>query len=369
MSSYPPAPPVRDRPRTRERVPLAPYTTLYLGGRARRLAEVTTAGELVQAVATADRAGEDVLILGGGSNVVLPDAGFAGTVIHAVPRGIDCATTGDEGIVRVRAQAGEDWEPLVARCVAEGLAGVECLSGIPGLVGAAPIQNVGAYGQEISDTLVAVRAYDRREGQVVELPPEWCGFGYRTSAFKGGDRYAILEVTLALRRGRQSAPVRYAQLARTLGIEPGERAPLADVRAAVLELRRNKGMILDPADGDTASAGSFFTNPALDDRQMAALRQRVIQQLGPGAEPPCYPVGGGRTKVPAAWLIEQAGFAKGYSRGHMRISTKHTLALTNPERRASTAELLALAREIRDGVRRAFGAELANEPVLLGDRL
>ncbi len=367
----------------REQVPLASYTTLRVGGPARRLAEPATAGDVVAMVAAADRAGEPVLVLGGGSNVVAPDGGFPGTVVRVATRGAEMEPAGER--VLVRAQAGEDWEPLAARCVAEGLVGVECLSGIPGLVGATPIQNVGAYGQEISETLVAVRAYDRRVGEVVELPPERCGFGYRTSAFKGNDRHVVLDVTLALRRGSLSAPVRYAQLARSLGVELGQRVPLGDARAAVLELRRGKGMVLDPADGDTASAGSFFTNPVLDGEDLAALRRRVAERLGPEAEPPCYPVGypvgysadypagypagDGRTKVSAAWLIERAGFFKGYTRGRVRISAKHTLALTNPEGRGSAAELLALAREVRDGVRDAFGVELANEPTLLGTSL
>lgn len=353
--------------RLRERVPLAPYTTLRLGGPARRFVEADVPEDVIAAVAAADRAGEDVLVLGGGSNLVVPDEGFDGTAVRLATRGIDFVA-GSDGVL-VRAQAGEDWEPLVARCVAEGLSGVECLSGIPGLVGAAPIQNVGAYGQEVSDTVVMVRAYDRRSGEVVELGPDQCGFGYRTSMFKRKGHHVVLDVTLKLRRSTHSAPVRYAELARTLGVEVGARVPLPDARDAVLELRRGKGMVLDPGDGDTVSAGSFFTNPVMDSAELTALRDRVTRRLGPDAEPPCYPGSDGRTKVSAAWLIERAGFPKGYARDRVRISTKHTLALTNPERRGSSTELLALAREVRDGVREAFGAELHNEPVLLGTRL
>lgn len=347
-----------------ERVRLAPYTTLRLGGRARHFVEAGTSEEVVAAVADADRAGERVLVLGGGSNVVVPDEGFEGVVVRVVTRGIDVLREG--GRVLLRARAGEDWDPVVAWCVAEGLTGVECLSGIPGLVGATPIQNVGAYGQEISDTVAAVRAYDRRAGEVVDLAPGHCRFGYRTSAFKGGDRYVVLDVTLALQHGPSSAPVRYAELARALGVDIGERVALPDARAAVLQLRHGKGMVLDPADGDTVSAGSFFTNPVVDRDRLADAEQRVAQRLGPDAVLPRYPAGEGRTKLSAAWLIERAGFHKGYTRGAVRISTKHTLALTNPEGRACTAELLGLAREIRDGVRDAFGVDLVNEPTLLG---
>lgn len=345
-------------------VPLAPYTTLGIGGPARQLIEVGSSDEFTDAVASADSSGEDVLVLGGGSNVVVPDGGFSGTVVRVCTRGVDVVTRGS--CVEVRVQAGEDWEPFVARCVGEGLAGIECLSGIPGLVGATPIQNVGAYGQEISETVAAVRAYDRRAGEAVQLRPDECGFAYRTSAFKRDDRYAVLDVTLRLWRSPYSAPIRYAELARVLGVGVGERVPLADARAAVLELRRGKGMVLDPDDGDTASAGSFFTNPILDGRRLAELQRRVEQRLGTGVQPPRYPAGDGHTKVSAAWLIERAGFHKGYRRGPARISTKHTLALTNPEGWAGTADLLALAREVRDGVRDAFGVQLQAEPVLLG---
>lgn len=348
-------------------MPLAPYTTLHLGGPAARVVHATTADEVVATVAAADRAGEPLFVLGGGSNVVVPDEGFAGTVVRLASRGVETARAGDR--VRVRVQAGEDWEPLVAECVARELAGVECLSGIPGLVGATPIQNVGAYGQEISDTLVRLRAYDRRMGKVVELGPDECEFGYRTSAFKRSGRYVVLEVTLELTPSSFSAPIQYGELARALDVDVGSCVALPDARAAVLQLRRGKGMVLDSADPDAVSAGSFFTNPVLDEGGLARLQRLVARRCGEAVNPPSYATGDGLCKVSAAWLIDRAGFYRGYARGAVRISTKHTLALTNPNARACTAELLALAREIRDGVHEAFGVTLANEPTLLGGPL
>ncbi len=334
-------------------VPLAPLTTLRLGGHARRLIEAGTQDELVEAVGDAE---EPLLLLAGGSNVVLPDAGWPGTVVRVATRGVGLAGSG------VVVQAGEDWDGLVARCVAAGLAGVECLAGIPGSTGATPIQNVGAYGQEVSDVITRVRVLDRSTGSIDELAPEQCGFGYRTSAFKRepGQR-VVLEVELALRPGELGEPIRYAQLAQALGVEIGARAPLAAVRDAVLDLRRAKGMVLDPSDADTVSAGSFFTNPVLSDEQFADLRRRA------GAAPPAFPDAEGHVKTSAAWLIERAGFHRGYGDGRVRISSKHSLALTN--RGGTTAELLALAREIRDGVRDALGVELQVEPTILGARL
>lgn len=345
-------------------VRLAPYTTLRLGGPAKTFAEARTDEELVQLVAEADRAGEPVLVLGGGSNVVIADAGFDGLVVRVATAGVHVAADGDR--VRVTAAAGEDWDALVRRCVAEGWSGVECLSGIPGLVGATPIQNVGAYGQDVSQTIERVRAYDRRRGEVVELPAERCGFSYRNSAFKQDlGRYVVLDVTYALARSRESGPIGYAELANRLGVALGDRVPLAAAREAVLELRRGKGMVLDPDDPDTCSAGSFFTNPVLTAEQAAELERRA-----PGY--PRWEVGGGAVKVPAAWLIEHAGFPKGYRRGPVRISTKHTLALTHPGglggpyERATAADLIALAAEVRDGVEAKFGVRLVNEPVLVG---
>jgi UDP-N-acetylmuramate dehydrogenase len=343
-----------------EQVTLAAYTTLRLGGPARRFVEAITTEELVGEMRMADRRGEPVLVLGGGSNLVIADDGFAGTVVHVATRGVD--VLGD-GVLR--AQAGEEWEPFVDRCVRAGLAGVECLSGIPGRLGATPIQNVGAYGQDVSETIIEVRAYDRAADSIVSLDRAACGFTYRNSVFKGSDRYVVLDVTFALEESAESAPIRYAELARALGVAPGARVPAADARAAVLGLRRRKGMVIDPADPDTRSAGSFFTNPVLDPDQLTDLEKRVAERLGPEARFPRYPEPDGRTKTSAAWLIERAGFTKGHARGPVRISTKHTLALTNPDG-ARTTDLLDLAREVRDGVRAAFAVELVNEPVLIG---
>lgn len=351
-----------------EQVNLAGYTTLRLGGPARRFVEATTGDELIDAIRRAEEAGEDVLILGGGSNLVVADTGFPGTVVHVATRGVT-VTSGDEpGRILVRAQAGEEWEPFVARCVGEGFAGIECLSGIPGRLGATPIQNVGAYGQDVSETVVSVRAYDRERGEIVTLDRDACRFGYRNSAFKGSSRHVVLEVTFALELADVSTPIRYAELARMLGVSLGEQVPLKDARQAVLTLRAGKGMVLDPADPDTRSAGSFFTNPILDADQVRELGKHVADRLGPDATFPRYPDSDGHVKTSAAWLIESAGFTKGHTRGPVRISTKHTLALTNPGG-ARTEDLLELAREVRDGVRAAFGVTLVNEPVFVGVRL
>lgn len=342
-------------------VPLAPLTTLRLGGPAGALVTATSADELVAAVAAADAAGQPLLTLAGGSNVVIADEGFPGTVVLVRSSGIAVLRDGS-GAVRVTAQSGEPWDGLVARCVAEGLAGVECLSGIPGSTGATPIQNVGAYGQEVVETVASVRVYDRLARSRRELTAADCGFSYRHSRLKDTDRFVVLEVTFTLSAERLSRPVRYAELAAALHLQIGDRAPLADVREAVLGLRRRKGMVIDPDDPDTASVGSFFTNPVLPAPAFDALVGRA------GAIPPHWPAGAGRVKVSAAWLIVRAGFVAGYGAGRVRISTKHPLALTN-RGDATTAELLALAREIRAGVQAAFGVELATEPVLIGARL
>lgn len=322
---------------------LADCTTLRLGGPARDLVTARTDDEIIDAVTRADG---PILILGGGSNLVVADAGFAGTVVRIATRGLDVDGT------TVTVAAGEPWDHVVQRTIEHGLSGLECLSGIPGLAGATPIQNVGAYGQEVADTLAWVRVYDRRTRQVAIFHNEECHFAYRTSLFRGTDRYVVLEVCFELHRQRH--PPRYADLAALTG----EDASLADVRAAVLGLRRRKGMVLDPADPDTFSAGSFFTNPVVE-----------MAVAPPGA--PAFPVpsaagGPGLVKLPAAWLIEQAGFTKGYQGPDgARISTKHSLALVNPGG-ATTEGLVALAREIRDAVRDRFGIELHPEPVLVG---
>jgi UDP-N-acetylmuramate dehydrogenase len=325
--------------------PLADYTTLRLGGPADRLVEARTEEDLVAAA----RAG--ALVLAGGSNVVIADEGVRGTVVLVRTRGV--AYEGDLLVVA----AGEDWDPLVARCVAEGRQGFECLSGIPGSAGATPIQNVGAYGQDVAETVAWVRVYDRAADAVRTMDAAECGFDYRRSVFKHRDRWVVLAVAYRLRASGESGPLRYAELARALGVPVGGRAPLADVREAVLALRRRKGMVIDPADPDSVSAGSFFTNPILAPDAFAALP----------ADAPAYPEPDGRIKTSAAWLIEHAGFGRGHGAGNVGISSKHTLALVN-RGGATTAELLALARRIAAGVAERFGVALQPEPVLVGAR-
>ncbi|SFC60007.1 UDP-N-acetylmuramate dehydrogenase [Nocardioides terrae] len=335
---------------------LADHTTLRLGGPASAYVVARTTEELTEAVTAADAAG-DVLVLGGGSNLVVADEGFAGTVVEVATTGVTTdhdSTDPTCGGAMVTVAAGESWDGLVATAVERGWAGVEALSGIPGLVGATPIQNVGAYGQDVSQTIARVRVWDRVLKGFRTFANADCRFGYRTSRFKADPgRHVVVDVTFQLRTGTLSEPIAYAELARTLGVEVGERAPLADVRAAVLELRRGKGMVLDGDDHDTWSAGSFFTNPVIE----------------PGRVPegaPSYPQPDGTVKTSAAWLIERAGFGKGHpGSGPATLSTKHTLALTN-RGDATTGDLLALAREIRDGVESRFGIRLHNEPVLVG---
>jgi UDP-N-acetylmuramate dehydrogenase len=341
---------------------LASHTTLRLGGSAAELIEAASAEEIVAAlrkVDDTDPAPDPALVLAGGSNVVVADDGFPGLVVLLRNRGSTMRRDGDRVIVR--AEAGQEWDDLVAATLVEGLAGLECLSGIPGSAGATPIQNVGAYGQEVAETVVAVRAYDRRRGEAVTFTPAECGFGYRTSAFKHNHRFVVLWVEFSLTVSSWSMPIRYAELARTLGVALGERAELSRVREAVLDLRAGKGMVLDPADPDTFSVGSFFTNPVLSGADYAALRERTG-----AAEPAAWPGVDGSVKVSAAWLIEHAGFTRGYahSGSGVGISTKHTLALTN-RGDGTTSALLDLAREIRDGVAERFGVMLHPEPVLV----
>ncbi|WP_255560554.1 UDP-N-acetylmuramate dehydrogenase [Mumia sp. zg.B53] len=337
---------------------LAPLTTLRIGGPARDIVEVTSVDDLVDTVHDLDEAGEPVLLLGGGSNVVVADEGFDGTVVLVRTQGLEADVDPCSGATLTVA-AGEVWDDFVAHAVAEEWVGVETLSGIPGRVGATPIQNVGAYGQEVSQTIARVRTYDRVEQRVVTCAADDCGFGYRTSRFKQDPhRFVVLDVTFQLRLGSLAGPVRYAELARALGVEVGERVPLRDVREAVLALRAAKGMVLDPDDHDTWSAGSFFTNPVLSAEEAASLP----------AGAPRFAQPDGQVKTSAAWLIEHAGFGKGYGTTAARVSGKHTLALTN-RGGATGYELLALAREIRDGVEDAFGVRLQNEPVLVGAEL
>jgi UDP-N-acetylmuramate dehydrogenase len=349
-------------------VKLADFTTVRLGGPARAFTRAETEDELIDAVRSADAAGERVLILGGGSNLVVADEGFDGTVIQVATRGVRRGGRAGrgEGPGELTVAAGEEWDGVVARSVAEGLAGLECLSGIPGLTGATPMQNVGAYGQEVSDTIIRVRVWDRDAAEVLELPAAECGFGYRTSRFRGSGRFVVLSVTFALAGQARSAPVRYAELAAALGVSPGDQVDGAEARAAVIELRQRKGMVIDPGDPDTRSAGSFFLNPVLDAATLAGVETAARDRCGPDVRVPRFEAGNGQVKVPAAWLIERAGFTRGYNPGDgARISSKHTLALVNAGS-ASTTALLALAREIRDGVHATFGVTLSPEPILIG---
>jgi len=322
---------------------LAELTTLAVGGPIDRLVEVADADELVQAVRDADEAGRPLLVLGGGSNVVAPDEGWPGDVVLVRTRGVE--RDGD----RLLVAAGEDWDDVVAHSVAEGLAGLEALSGIPGSTGATPVQNVGAYGQEVAQTITAVEVWDRVEKDRRSLTPAECGFGYRDSRLKRDpSRFVVLSVTFALHPGELSAPVGYAELARTLGVELGERARLADVRAAVIGLRRGKGMVLDPADPDSRSAGSFFTNPVVP-------AGRAVDGC------PSWPAGDGLVKLSAAWLVQHAGFGRGTRAGHVGTSSRHSLALTT-EDGATAAELLAFADRVVAEVERQFGVRLDREP-------
>ncbi|MCP2166029.1 UDP-N-acetylmuramate dehydrogenase [Goodfellowiella coeruleoviolacea] len=358
--------PLSSVPQAQSAVSLAAHTTLRLGGPAARFLPATSATELIDAVRAADTAGEPLLLLGGGSNVVVGDAGFAGLVVRVATTGRRVDSIGD-GLVELTVEAGEDWDSVVADAVDQGLGGLECLSGVPGLVGATPVQNVGAYGVEIADLLTSVDLLDRRSGQVRRVAAAELGLGYRTSVLKGTDSAVVLRARFRLTSGGESAPIRYAELARVLGVGADERVPAEAARQAVLELRRGKGMVLDPADHDTWSAGSFFTNPVLDADTFPLVLARIQGQLGEGVAVPSYPAADGHHKLSAAWLIERAGFTRGHQGpgGRVALSGKHTLALTN-RGGACAEDLLTLAREVRDGVRSAFGVELRPEPVLVG---
>jgi UDP-N-acetylmuramate dehydrogenase len=337
---------------------LAEMTTLRVGGPARRVITVATDEDLVAAVRSADAVGEELLLVGGGSNLLVADAGFPGTVVRIGTRGVRVEPR-DPGQVRVRVSAGEPWDAFVASAVESGWSGVEALSGIPGSCGATPIQNVGAYGAEVAQVIDSLEVLDRRTGARSRMLPGEVGFGYRSSALKATPgRWVVLSVTMQLAVDPDGAPVRYAELAGLLGVGLGERAPAAAVREAVLELRRGKGMVLDAADHDTWSAGSFFTNPLVS--------QDAADALPEGA--PRFAQPDGTVKTSAAWLISHAGFPRGYTLrpgARAALSTKHSLALTN--RGGATAEdLLELARAVRAGVAERFGIVLENEPVLVG---
>ncbi|MFB9259320.1 UDP-N-acetylmuramate dehydrogenase [Dietzia aerolata] len=352
---------------------LAELTTLRIGGRPRALLECATAEAVIAAVRELDAAQRPVLVLGGGSNLVVAGGDLDLVVVAVRNQDLqysdaagDAAAAGEHLIVR--AGAGLNWDDLVADTVERGYGGLECLSGIPGSVGATPVQNVGAYGVEVAQVLHRVRWYDRATGRDEWVTPDALELAYRTSVLKSTDRAVVLEVEFRLTPAGRSEPIRYAELAGRLGVEPGERADAATVRRTVLELRRGKGMVLDDDDNDTWSAGSFFTNPVIRDEVLPEVRNRVAKKLGdgPAGQMPAFAAPGG-TKLSAGWLIERAGFGKGYpsSSSPARLSTKHTLALTN--RGAATADdVIALARDVRDGVREAFGVELHPEPVWIG---
>ena len=341
----------------REDVRLGPYTTLGVGGPARWFVETTDEAAVHEALAWARARGLGLRVLGGGSNVVVDDAGVAGLVVKLATRGLEAREVG--AAVELTAAAGEPWDALVAMAVGRGWAGLECLSGIPGLVGATPIQNVGAYGQEVSDTIVAVRALDTRDGAVISLDPPACRFAYRDSRFRSGEpgRFVVLAVTYRLRPG--GAPtVAYADVARDLEARRVGAPTLPDVRASVLAIRRAKSMVLDPGDPNRRSCGSFFTNPIVS----AAEAARVGAAAGAAAVPR-WPQADGRVKLSAAWLIERAGFARGMRDGPVGLSTNHALAIVAHEG-AAAADVVAFARRLATAVEGRFGVRLTWEPVL-----
>ncbi len=344
-----------------EGVALAPRTTLELGGPARFYLVAKSEAMVVDALRWARLRGARVAILGGGSNLVVSDEGFDGLVIELDLFGIEEEREGDR--VVVTAAAGEDWDRLVARAVSSSLAGLECLSGIPGRVGATPIQNVGAYGQEVSDTLVSVRVVDRQSLAITTLSRDECELGYRDSLFKREpDRYVVLSVSYAL-APNGAATVRYAELERALG---GDRS-LATVRDTVLSLRRAKSMVIDEDDPNRRSAGSFFTNPIVDAASADRLVARALEE-GIAAKPedvPRWPQPDGRVKLAAGWLIERAGITKGIRHGRAGVSTKHALALVH-HGGGTTRELIELAAKVREAVRARFGVTLVPEPTMWG---
>lgn len=336
---------------------LSEHTTFHVGGAAGRFVRAGTQEELIAEVRRADDAGTPLLILGGGSNLLVDDAGFEGTVLQVATAGITAEVSSCGGAF-VRVEAGESWDEFVEFAVSQGWVGVETLSGIPGSVGATPIQNVGAYGAEVATTISRVRTLDRTTGKVKTFAAVDCGFGYRTSIFKKNPgRWCILEVSFQFALGNLSAPIAYPELGRALGVEVGERVDTTAVREAVLAIRRSKAMVLDERDHDTWSGGSFFTNPMLTAEQAAALP--------PGA--PRFPTGD-HVKTSAAWLIQNSGFSRGHGNDRARLSTKHVLALTN-RGEATASDLVALAREVRDGVATRFGIVLEPEVNILGTTL
>jgi len=343
----------------REQVRLAPLTTLGVGGPAQYFVEATTVAEVREGLEFAKDRNLPEFVLGGGSNVVVADEGFAGLVLKISLRGIESHNHVKFRFYRVA--AGEEWDPFVARAVEEGCAGVECLSGIPGTVGGTPVQNVGAYGQDVSETIVGVKTINRHSLEVVDFNPVQCAFGYRSSMFHSTaeQRYVILSVEFRLRR--DGAPtLTYPDVRRALGsvAEPS----LRQVRDAVLGIRRSKSMVLDPDDENSHSAGSFFKNPIVTQRKYDTIAEKAqLRNLAM----PSYPAGDGWRKLPAGWLVEHAGFAKGYTRGAVGISSRHSLAIVN-RGGATAADIVALKDDIQARVRNEFGIELEPEPVFVG---
>lgn len=354
---------LRNRPESTS-TRLADHTTFRLGGQARRWVVAQTEQELVDAVRDTDSRGEPLLVLSGGSNMLVSDDEFPGTVVQVATGGLTADVSSCGGAVAT-IQAGEVWDDVVAYAIDQEWSGIEALSGIPGLVGTTPVQNVGAYGADISQVCYRVRAFDRVSGEFRTFAAADCQFAYRDSVFKREriansptGRYVIVQVWLQFLLGSMSAPIRYAELARVLGVNVGDRAPARDVRQAVIEIRGRKGMVLDAADHDTWSAGSFFTNPILDADVAEALPD----------DAPRFPAGDGRVKTSAAWLIDHAGFTKGFAvrpDAPASLSTKHALALTN-RGGARAADVVELARVVRDGVHERFDVWLVPEPVLVG---
>lgn len=351
---------------------LAKFTTLRVGGPATAVIEVVTEEELIAVVRRLDAAGEPVLLLGGGSNVVISDEGFAGTVVLIRNTDIEFSMDENSGRPYVTAGAGAIFDDVVAASINKNFGGLECFSGIPGSTGAVPVQNVGAYGVEASQVLKSVKVYHRGDRSVRWWGCEELELAYRTSVFKGSSHAVVVAVSLWLEPDGKSRPIAYRELAGSLGVDENERVAAALVRQGVVRLRKRKGMVLDDADYDTWSVGSFFTNPIVHQEKLPEILEKIAAVVGGKVAVPQYPGSGGTTKLSAAWLIERAGFSKGYPQiesgceASARLSTKHTLALTN-RGTATTAEVLALARIIRDGVREKFAIELHPEPVLIGE--
>ena len=348
-----------DLPLTKRVIPssttLADFTTFHIGGPADRVVVVHTEQEFMDTLREADANSTEILIISGGSNMLICDEGFRGTVVVVATHGVIVDESACAGAY-LSVAAGESWDDLVAETVARGWTGLEMLSGIPGLVGAAPIQNIGAYGAEIASSIARVRTFDRQTQQVTTFYPAEAHFGYRTSIFKQEPgRYAILSVDFQLKIGTVSRPIHYGELAQYLGVDIGDKVPLAHLREAVLALRRSKGMVLDTNDHDTWSVGSFFTNPIIGADQAEALP----------ADAPRFTQDDGQIKTSAAWLIDHAGFSKGYGQGAATLSTKHVLALTN-RGTATASDVIVLANQIREGVRRTYGITLEPEPIFVG---